>query len=205
MDQVSTRPVDALGAHGMPTPEQVRADADLPARRLAGPPLNPSVPERVLLRLLSDAPLAVRMLLCRDRILPDAVIDAVIEHPDTHTRSFFARNPHVDPAQRVRLVDDPESRSRLAALLDDEELAHAAATNLALDPDTDPPTGEERRSPVPWRSPQSLEAAGSGPASSASSTASPFALAHSVSMWIGSINVAPSGVSSYSTRGGTST
>ncbi|MFK4102930.1 hypothetical protein ACI2L1_23150 [Streptomyces sp. NPDC019531] len=92
----------------MPTPEQIWADADLPTRRLAGLALNPSVPESALLWLLSDAPLAVRMVLCRDRILPDAVVDAVIEHPDTYTRSFFARNPHVDPAQRVRLLDDPE-------------------------------------------------------------------------------------------------
>ncbi|MGW7051205.1 hypothetical protein [Streptomyces sp. NPDC054887] len=92
----------------MPTPEQIWADADLPTRRLAGLALNPSVPESILLRLLSDAPLAARMVLCRDRILPDAVVDAVIEHPDTRTRSFFARNPHVDPAQRARLVDDPE-------------------------------------------------------------------------------------------------
>ncbi|MEV6476368.1 hypothetical protein [Streptomyces sp. NPDC051657] len=92
----------------MPTPEQIWADADLPTRRLAGLALNPSVPESVLLRLLSDAPPAVRMVLCRDRILPDAVVEAVIEHPDTRTRSFFARNPHADPAQRVRLLDDPE-------------------------------------------------------------------------------------------------
>ncbi|MFE6886802.1 hypothetical protein [Streptomyces sp. NPDC057694] len=89
-------------------PEQIWADADLPTRRLAGLALNPSVPESILLRLLSEAPLAARMVLCRDRILPDAVIDAVIKHPDTYTRSFFARNPHVDPDQRVRLVDDPE-------------------------------------------------------------------------------------------------
>lgn len=68
-------------------------------------------------------------------------------------------------------------------------------------------------SPVPWpaphrhvsrRGPRSARADGSAPASSASSTASPCSLAHSVSMWIGSISVAPSGVSSYSTRGGTS-
>ncbi|MFI1334983.1 hypothetical protein ACH4U7_33745 [Streptomyces sp. NPDC020845] len=31
-----------------------------------------------------------------------------LKHPHTYTRSFFARNPHVDPAQRVRLIDDPE-------------------------------------------------------------------------------------------------
>ncbi|MEU8098636.1 hypothetical protein [Streptomyces rubiginosohelvolus] len=91
----------------MATPEQIWADADLPTRRLAGLALNPSVPESVLLRLLAEAPLAARMVLCRDRALPDAVVDAVVRHPDTRTRSFFARNPHADPAQRVRLVDDP--------------------------------------------------------------------------------------------------
>jgi 16S rRNA G966 N2-methylase RsmD len=57
---------------------------------------------------------------------------------------------------------------------------------------------------APAPGPQLLPASGSGPASSASRTASPFVLAHSVSMWIGSISVAPSGVSSYSTRGGAS-
>ncbi|MCX5399938.1 hypothetical protein [Streptomyces sp. NBC_00102] len=92
----------------MPAPAQLWEDADLPTRRLAGLALNPSVPESVLLRLLADAPLAARMVLCRDRVLPDAVVDAVIEHPDHRTRGFFARNPHVDPAQRARLVDDPE-------------------------------------------------------------------------------------------------
>ncbi|MFI7296004.1 hypothetical protein [Streptomyces sp. NPDC050121] len=91
----------------MPTPEQIWQDADLATRRLAGVALNPSTPEDVLLHLLARAPLAVRMVLCRDRILPEAVVDAVIEHPDHRTRSFFARNPHVDPAQRVRLLDDP--------------------------------------------------------------------------------------------------
>lgn len=91
----------------MPTPEQIWEDADLATRRLAGVALNPSTPQDVLLHLLAKAPLAVRMVLCRDRVLPEAVVDAVIEHPDHRTRSFFARNPHVDPSQRVRLVDDP--------------------------------------------------------------------------------------------------
>jgi hypothetical protein len=44
---------------------------------------------------------------------------------------------------------------------------------------------------LPQRACQSLRATGSGSASSASSTASPFALAHSASVWIGSISVAP--------------
>ncbi|MEU6259701.1 hypothetical protein [Streptomyces sp. NPDC047043] len=92
----------------MPTPAQIWADTDLPTRRLAGLALNPSAPEAVLLRLLAEATLAVRMVLCRDRDLPAAVVDAVIAHPDTRTRGFFAANAHVDPAHRARLVDDPE-------------------------------------------------------------------------------------------------
>ncbi|MCM1968145.1 hypothetical protein [Streptomyces sp. G1] len=92
----------------MPTPENIWEAADLPTRRLAGVALNPSSPEDVLLRLLADGPPAVQMVLCRDRTLPDAVIEAALQHPDIRTRSFFARNPHVDPAQRARLVDDPE-------------------------------------------------------------------------------------------------
>lgn len=92
----------------MPTPERIWADADLPTRRLAGLALNPAAAVGLLLRLLADAPLAVRMVLCRDRVLPDAVVDAVIEHPDAATRSFFARNPHVDPRERARLLRDPD-------------------------------------------------------------------------------------------------
>lgn len=105
------------GSSHMPTPEEIWETADLPARRLAGVALNRSSPQDVLLRLLADGPASVRMVLCRDRILPEAVVSAVLEHPDTRTRSFFARNPHVDPAQRAQLVDDPQwfVRAHLAA------------------------------------------------------------------------------------------
>ncbi|MDX3311854.1 HEAT repeat domain-containing protein [Streptomyces sp. ME08-AFT2] len=92
----------------MRTPEDIWAAADLPTRRLAGLALNPSTPVELLLRLLADAPLAVGMVLCRDRVLPDAVVDAVIDHPDAYTRSFFARNPHADPRTRARLLKDPD-------------------------------------------------------------------------------------------------
>ncbi|MFI8183550.1 hypothetical protein ACIF70_23935 [Actinacidiphila glaucinigra] len=92
----------------MITPEEIWGTAGLPARRLAGLALNPAAPEDILLRLLADGPLAARMVLCRDRTLPDAVVDAVVAHPDRYTRSFFARNPHADPVQRARLLDDPE-------------------------------------------------------------------------------------------------
>ncbi|MEH0516248.1 hypothetical protein QBC31_36965 [Streptomyces sp. B21-079] len=92
----------------MRTPDAIWAAADLPTRRLAGLALNPATPVDLLLRLLTDGPLAVRMVLCRDRFLPDAVVDAVVEHPDAYTRSFFARNPHVDPRTRTRLLTDPD-------------------------------------------------------------------------------------------------
>ncbi|MGW0944841.1 hypothetical protein ACWD4O_20150 [Streptomyces sp. NPDC002623] len=101
----------------MPTPDDIWQDADLPTRRLAGLALNPAAAQEILLHLLAEAPLAVRMVLCRDQVLPSAVVDAVIAHPDHRTRSFFARNPHADPAQRARLLDDPHwfVRAHLAA------------------------------------------------------------------------------------------
>ncbi|MGI5255228.1 hypothetical protein [Actinacidiphila glaucinigra] len=92
----------------MITPEEIWETAGLPARRLAGLALNPAAPDDVLLRLLADGPPAARMVLCRDRALPDAVVDAVVRHPDRYTRSFLARSPHAEPAQRARLLDDPE-------------------------------------------------------------------------------------------------
>ncbi|MFC9328436.1 hypothetical protein [Kitasatospora sp. NPDC057015] len=94
-------------AHHPRTAEQIWAAADLPARRLAGVALNPATGTDVLLRLLACDSAAVRMTLCRDRDLPEEVVDAVVAHPDHRTRSFFAANPHVDPARRARLVDDP--------------------------------------------------------------------------------------------------
>ncbi|MEU1365783.1 hypothetical protein ABZ454_06570 [Streptomyces sp. NPDC005803] len=90
------------------TPEQIWAAAGPAERRLAGLALNPAAPVDVLLRLLADGSDAVRMVLCRDRVLPGPVVDAAVAHPDRDTRSFFARNPYVDPEQRARLVDDPE-------------------------------------------------------------------------------------------------
>ncbi|MEU1184425.1 hypothetical protein ABZ464_43800 [Streptomyces sp. NPDC005820] len=92
----------------MPTREEIWAAADLPTRRLAGAALNPSTPVDLLLRLLAHGPRAVQMVLCRDRVLPEAVVDAVIRHPDPRVRADFARNRFVTPAERARLVDDPE-------------------------------------------------------------------------------------------------
>ncbi|MBM7436811.1 hypothetical protein [Streptomyces sp. HB132] len=98
------------------------------------------------------------MVLCRDRTLPDAVVvDAVIEHPDTRTRGFFARNPHADPAQRARLSDDPEwfvrahlaEGPRTAVLarprpLPDEAVVHMIST-YDDEPSGGTPTGRRLR------------------------------------------------------------
>ncbi|WP_326736835.1 hypothetical protein [Streptomyces sp. NBC_01022] len=94
------------------TPEQISESAGPAERRLIGLALNPAAPVDVLLRLLASESAAVRMALCRDRTLPDPVVDAVVAHPDGTTRGFFAENPYADPEQRARLVDDPEYRVR---------------------------------------------------------------------------------------------
>ncbi|MGW5273397.1 hypothetical protein ACWEQP_12595 [Streptomyces sp. NPDC004044] len=126
---------------GARAPDEIWDSADLPERRLAGAALNPAAPEDVLLRLLTSGPPAARMVLCRDRALPEAVVEAAIAHPDRRARGFFARNPHVDPAQRARLVDDvewfvrahlaegpPVDFQRLPAPLPDRTVARMIAT-----------------------------------------------------------------------------
>ncbi|MGC4948035.1 hypothetical protein ACLQ2N_17805 [Streptomyces sp. DT224] len=90
------------------TPDDIERSATPAERRLAGLALNPAAPDDVLLRLLAGESAAVRMVLCRDRVLPDAVVDAVVAHPDAYTRSFLARSPYAEPEQRARLVDDPD-------------------------------------------------------------------------------------------------
>ncbi|MEV6043850.1 hypothetical protein [Streptomyces xanthochromogenes] len=110
------------------TPHALWDEADLPERRLAGVALNPSAPEDVLLRILTAGPSAARMVLCRDRALPDAVVDAAVCHPDWRTRAFFATNRHIDVAERLRLVDDPDWRVRA-------HLADGPATGFGEEPD----------------------------------------------------------------------
>lgn len=93
-------------------PEEIWKTAGPGERRLIGMALNPAAPVDVLLRLLAGESAAARMTLCRDRVLPGPVVDAVVAHPDWRTRGFFAENPYADPEQRARLVDDPEYRVR---------------------------------------------------------------------------------------------
>lgn len=109
---------------------RIAATTDLGERRLAGLALNPAAPEDVLLRLLAEGPKVAQMTLCEDRPLPDTVAEAVIAHPDRSVRGRFARNPHVDPVRRIRLIDDPEWSVR--ALLADGPALPRYATAAPL-------------------------------------------------------------------------
>lgn len=77
------------------------------ARGLAG---NPAAPLDVLLRLLDDHAEAVPAAFRRRAALPPAVVAAATRHPVARVRGALAANPHVDPAIRLRLADDPEHR-----------------------------------------------------------------------------------------------
>ncbi|KJK46949.1 hypothetical protein UK14_22015 [Streptomyces sp. NRRL F-4428] len=45
--------------------------------------------------------------MCEGRALPDAVIDAALQHPVMAIRGHLARNQHVDPARLAPLATDP--------------------------------------------------------------------------------------------------
>lgn len=81
---------------------------------MIGVAANPAAPPSVLLRLLDEAAQPAWRALCRERDLPDEVIEAILAHPELRVRASFARNGHVDPAYRGRLVGDPESFVRFA-------------------------------------------------------------------------------------------
>ncbi|MFD5770714.1 hypothetical protein ACFWIN_33470 [Streptomyces sp. NPDC127049] len=68
---------------------------------------NPAAPSDVLIRLLDPAGRPAWRVLCEERDLPADLVDAVVAHPERAVRRAFARNPHVDPAQRGRLASDP--------------------------------------------------------------------------------------------------
>ncbi|MFD8634749.1 hypothetical protein [Streptomyces sp. NPDC059533] len=79
---------------------------------LRGIASNAAAPPDVLVRLLDPAAREVWTVLCEERDLPPAVVDAVLAHPERAVRRAFARNPHADPAQRGRLVHDRDSLVR---------------------------------------------------------------------------------------------
>ncbi|MFJ9846792.1 hypothetical protein ACIRYZ_41450 [Kitasatospora sp. NPDC101155] len=93
------------------------SSSSLPELWLRGVAANPAAPSEVLLRLLAPQARAAWTVLCGERTLPAEVVEAVLAHPERPVRGAFARNRHAAPAQRGRLVDDPDSfvRAALAA------------------------------------------------------------------------------------------
>ncbi|MGW6781783.1 hypothetical protein [Streptomyces sp. NPDC054987] len=73
---------------------------------------NTAAPADVLLRLLDPAAGEARRILCEERRPPDEVMDAIVVHPEWRVRRSLAGNPHIRPAQRGRLVEDPHDLVR---------------------------------------------------------------------------------------------
>ncbi|WP_196279212.1 translation initiation factor 2 [Catellatospora vulcania] len=84
---------------------------------LRGVAMNAGAPVDVLLRLLAVEAHACWDALCTERDLPTELVDAILAHPDHQVRRRIAGNPHLDPAQRARLIDDPDPKTAAAALL----------------------------------------------------------------------------------------
>ncbi|WEH43467.1 hypothetical protein [Streptomyces sp. AM 2-1-1] len=83
---------------------------------LRGVAFNPAATSDVLIRLMDPAAGDLGRLMCGDRDLPDAVIDAALRHPEWRIRGALARNQHVDPSRLAPLARDPSGlvRARLA-------------------------------------------------------------------------------------------
>ncbi|MFI0243102.1 hypothetical protein [Streptomyces sp. NPDC016845] len=83
---------------------------------LRGVAFNPAAPSDVLIRLMDQAAGDLGQLMCKDRDLPDAVIDAALRHPEWRIRGALARNQHVHPSRLAPLATDPSGlvRARLA-------------------------------------------------------------------------------------------
>ncbi|MFD9082589.1 hypothetical protein [Streptomyces erythrochromogenes] len=90
-----------------PSASSACSASDLTDLWLRGVAANQGAPAEVLLRLLHPAAGAARQILCEERGLPDEVVDTVVAHPEFKVRRSLARNAHVAPATRGRLVEDP--------------------------------------------------------------------------------------------------
>lgn len=102
----TTKCVDGSGDHCHHVSMTSSSLAELWFRGVAA---NTAAQSDVLLRLLHPAARAAWRVLCQERPLPGDVVDAVIAHPERTVRRAFARNHYATPAQRSRLLDNPDA------------------------------------------------------------------------------------------------
>ncbi|MCX2181456.1 hypothetical protein KV205_13080 [Streptomyces sp. SKN60] len=89
-------------------------DSSLVEAWMRGIASNSGAPADVLVRLLDPGASTAWKTLCQERALPDAVTEAVLTHPRREVRRAFARNGHMAPELRGRLVRDPDALVRAA-------------------------------------------------------------------------------------------
>ncbi|MCT9075629.1 hypothetical protein [Streptomyces fulvoviolaceus] len=151
---------NALSNHPLPRRQAARdhlLPPDLVARLAAHDDLgvrvllaqnHPDAPASLLLRSFLEYTGPERTHLTTRPNFPAKGLAAFADHDDPEVRALATRDPETEPAAVERLTHDPSPavraaatrhpnlpQSRPAELLDDDELAHAAA-NPALDSDT---------------------------------------------------------------------
>ncbi|MFJ9358282.1 HEAT repeat domain-containing protein [Streptomyces mirabilis] len=138
----------AVSVHPALSEEERNAiDYEVPTDRGFHPPAPsvPREPEDVRRDALSAHPMPRRKA-ARVHELPPELVARLADHEDPEVRALAVRDPETAPAVVERLTRDPDPavraeaarhpnlpRPRLTELLDDEELAHPAAANPALD------------------------------------------------------------------------
>ncbi|MHA5047745.1 hypothetical protein [Streptomyces sp. SD15] len=152
-DALSAHPLlrrKAAGDHSLPPDLVARlaADEDLGVRVLLAQN-HPHAPAPLLLRSFLEYTGPERAHLTTRPNFPTTGLAAFADHEDPEVRASVALDLETAPATAERLTRDPDPAvraalarhpnlppPRLTELLDDEELAHAAAANPAWDADT---------------------------------------------------------------------
>ncbi|MCX4451889.1 hypothetical protein OOK58_07090 [Streptomyces sp. NBC_01728] len=149
-DALSAHPVlrrRAAGVHSLPPDLVARlADDEDLGVRVTLAQNHPDAPAALLLRSFLEYTGSDREHLATRPNFPTVRVADFADHEDPEVRALAVRDPETAPAVVERLTRDPDPavraaaarhpnlpRARLTELLDDEELAHPAAANPALE------------------------------------------------------------------------
>jgi hypothetical protein len=137
----------AAGVHSLPPDLVARlADDEDLGVRVTLAQNHPDAPAALLLRSFLEYTGPDRSHLATRPNFPTTRLAAFADHEDPEVRALAMRDPEIAPTVVERLTRDPDPavraaaarhpnlpRPRLTELLDDEELAHPAAANPALE------------------------------------------------------------------------